>query len=283
MNIKFRQIIFVLAGQMRAALMSKRVLTGYLIGVMAALKTAYLYGGYASNHPIQIFEPWLMNFRSFADMTIMLAGFILVVADAPFVDSRSLLTIYRTSRKNWYEGLCLYVLVQGMIYFALSLAASCIYTIPHGYIQNQWSVAMKQFVLWPSDKAIITWHLVAPDKALIESVLPWEAVFHTFLLMFLYSLVLGMLLYVLNVGISRAIGTIAAAVVHVGGIILMNLNVSYKITRWSLMKNSSYLWHFEAKLDLMFSYILFLLCYVCILLVGPGILKHADFRYSVGD
>lgn len=45
MNINFRQIIFVLAGQLRAALMSKRVLTGYLIGVMAALKTAYLYGG----------------------------------------------------------------------------------------------------------------------------------------------------------------------------------------------------------------------------------------------
>lgn len=162
MNINFRQIILVLSGQLRAALMSKRVLIGYLIGVMAALKAAYLYGEYASNHPIQIFEPWLMNFRSLADITIMLVGFILVVADAPFVDSRSLLTIYRTSRGNWYDGLCLYVLVQGIIYFALSLTASCIYTIPHGYIQNQWSVAMKQLVLWPSDKAIITWHLVAP-------------------------------------------------------------------------------------------------------------------------
>ena len=118
-----------------------------------------------------------MNFRSLADITIMLVGFILVVADAPFVDSRSLLTIYRTSRENWYDGLCLYVLVQGIIYFALSLTASCIYTIPHGYIQNQWSVAMKQLVLWPSDKAIITWHLVAPDKTLIEGVLPWESVF----------------------------------------------------------------------------------------------------------
>ena len=283
MNINFRQIIFVLVGQLCAALMSKRVLTGYLIGVMAALKTAYLYGGYASNHPIQIFEPWLMNFRSLADITIMLAGFILVVADAPFVDSRSLLTIYRTSRGNWYDGLCLYVLVQGIIYFALSLAASCIYTIPHGYIQNQWSVAMKQFVLWPSDKAIITWHLVAPDKALIESTLPWKALFHTFLLMLLYSLVLGMLLYVLNAGVNKAIGTIAAAAVHVGGIILMNLNVSYKITRWSLLKNSSYLWHFETKLDLLFSYAFFLLCYIGILFIGPQILKHADFRYSVGE
>lgn len=128
MNINFRQIILVLSGQLRAALMSKRVLIGYLIGVMAALKAAYLYGEYASNHPIQIFEPWLMNFRSLADITIMLVGFILVVADAPFVDSRSLLTIYRTSRGNWYDGLCLYVLVQGIIYFALSLTASCIYT-----------------------------------------------------------------------------------------------------------------------------------------------------------
>lgn len=84
-------------------------------------------------------------------------------------------------------------------------------------------------------------------------------------------------------GINKAIGTIAAAAVHVSGIILMNLNVSYKITRWSLLKNSSYLWHFEAKLDLVFSYALFLLCYVCILFIGPIILKHADFRYSVGE
>ena len=142
---------------------------------------------------------------------------------------------------------------------------------------------MKQLVLWPSDKAIITWHLVAPDKTLIEGVLPWESVFHTFLLMLLYSLVLGMLLYVLNAGINKAIGTIAAAAVHVSDIILMNLNVSYKIRRWSLPKNSSYLWHFEAKLDLVFSYALFLLCYVCILFIGPIILKHADFRYSVGE
>ena len=80
MNINFRQIILVLSGQLRASLMSKRVLIGYLIGVMAALKAAYLYGEYASNHPIQIFEPWLMNFRSLADITIMLVGFILVVA-----------------------------------------------------------------------------------------------------------------------------------------------------------------------------------------------------------
>ena len=41
MNINFRQIILVLLGQLRAALMSKRVLIGYLIGVMAALKAAY--------------------------------------------------------------------------------------------------------------------------------------------------------------------------------------------------------------------------------------------------
>ena len=119
MNINFRQIILVLSGQLRAALMSKRVLIGYLIGVMAALKAAYLYGEYASNHPIQIFEPWLMNFRSLADITIMLVGFILVVADAPFVDSRSLLTIYRTSRGNWYDGLCLYVfctIIDGKLY-----------------------------------------------------------------------------------------------------------------------------------------------------------------------
>ena len=32
MNINFRQIILVLSGQLRAALMSKRVLIGYLIG-----------------------------------------------------------------------------------------------------------------------------------------------------------------------------------------------------------------------------------------------------------
>ena len=38
MNINFRQIILVLLGQLRAALMSKRVLIGYLIGVMAALR-----------------------------------------------------------------------------------------------------------------------------------------------------------------------------------------------------------------------------------------------------
>ena len=61
------------------------------------------------------------------------------------------------------------------------------------------------------------------------------------------------------------------------------LNDYLKITRWSLLKNSSYLWHFEAKLDLVFSYALFLLCYVCILFIGPIILKHADFRYSVGE
>ena len=146
----------------------ERVLIGYLIGVMAALKAAYLYGEYASNHPIQIFEPWLMNFRSLADITIMLVGFILVVADAPFVDSRSLLTIYRTSRGNWYDGLCLYVLVQGIIYFALSLTASCIYTDSSWLYSKSMEVAMKQLVLWPSDKAIITWHLVAPDKTLIE-------------------------------------------------------------------------------------------------------------------
>ena len=43
MNINFRQIILVLSGQLRAALISKRVWLVYLIVVMSALKEAYLY------------------------------------------------------------------------------------------------------------------------------------------------------------------------------------------------------------------------------------------------
>lgn len=282
MRDNLRKIWFVLIRQLSDSVGSKRVWMGYLIGIVTAMKTSYLYSGYAGGRVVNILEPYLMNFMTFGDITMMLIGYILIIADAPFINCQSIIAVYRTTRKNWFWSMSLYVVVQGFLYYVLSMICSIALVMKIGYIQNQWSRPMKNLVLFPSNEAIEVYHMASPNKILLERFQPMQASVHTILLIFLYSTILGMILFVINASISRAVGTIVVGIIHVTGFMMMDSFTMPFLVRASLLANAEFVQHLENNIELFFSYCLMLLLLCILFFIGPILLKFADFKDSIG-
>lgn len=277
------KIFRLLTGQLKASLVNVRVWLGYVVGIVVALKTAHNYCGYASGRVIQIFEPYLENYISFGDVTLMLIGYILIISDAPFINRRSTLALYRTSRGQWFWGMSLYMIVHCVFYYIAAGLASCLYVMGIAYPHDLWSIPMQNLARYPSLEAVEYWHLNFPEEPLIINYTPWQAMALTLLMMAMYSIILALILLIFNTLWNRAAGAALAAGIHILGYIMAYDGFSGWFYQWSLLYSSRFIPIASAG-DSPLSPLLLLALYFCALLfVGSPLLKKADFDRHTGE
>lgn len=278
-----KKIVYIFWGQFLASLSNKRVWVGYLIGIAMSLKSAYLYHGYAGDRVFQVFEPYVIQFMTLGNVTLMLIGFMIIISDAPFVNNRSTLALYRTSRGQWFWGMSTYIGVHGVLYYLVSLIATMIFSMRQGYVHNLWSRPMDNLARFPSMEAIEKWQMPTPSVALVTDYQPTTALCYTLILILMYSLILAVVIFIFNAVFSKAVGTVIAAAIHVIGWILMFDGFSNTLGRWSLFYNSIFLSHLTGNVSLITS-LLYLLLVLCILLfIGPSMMHRVDFKHSSGE
>lgn len=279
-----KKIIYIFTGQFLDSLVNVRVLIGYLIGITIALKGAYSYMGFAGERVFQIFEPYLSNFTSIGQITFMLVGFIIIISDAPFVNNRSTLALYRSSRGQWFYGMSIYIFIHSFLYFCTGLVASSLLVMRQGYVNNIWSNMMKQLVKAPSEEAIVKWKLSPPKAPIINQYLPVQALIHTMVLLLLYSVIIAIIIFLFNAVFNRAIGTATAGAVHIIGFMMAFDGMVGAFSQWSLFYNGIFMFVAQSGNNgLISSYLLMLLALCILFFCGPGMLKRADFRYSSGE
>lgn len=278
-----KKTLDVFRGQFLASLGNGRIWAGYLIGIGVTMVGVYRYIGYADTRVYQIFEPYLDSYVSIWTTLLVLIGYFVVLSDAPFVDHRSLLALYRSSRRQWFWGMSLYILVHTFFYYAIPLLLSCLYGMKQGYLHNLWSRPMRQLVAAPSQEALQHWHLSVPYEGIITGTRPLTALIHTLLLMMMYSLLLAMVLFVFNLIFSRAAGTAIAAGIHVIGYILAYAGIGQAFERWSLFLNAQFMQTGPVSFSTLHSYLYFLFVLCLIFFVAPWLMCRADFKYSAGE
>ena len=278
-----KKIFCLFSGQFRSSIVSARVWLGYAMGIILALKTAYNYSGYAYERVIQIFEPYIENFVSIGNMTLMLIGYILIISDAPFINRRSTLALYRTSRGQWFWGMTLYVAVHGILYYTVCGLASCIFVAGKGYVDNLWSMPMWNFARVPSMEAVERWQLTPVEEIMLDQYTPAEAVFHTILMIFMYSFILALLLLIFNTVWNQAVGAVLAAAVHIIGYAMVYSGFSGIMSQWSLLGNSTFSSLADSGTPLLRSYLLLLLVICVLLFSGSPLIKRADFNLRTGE
>lgn len=280
---KIKRVLYIFILQFISSLASARVWIGYLFGFVVSLKTAYAYCGNAGDRAIQIFEPVIENYIKLGNITLMLIGFIIVLSDAPFINNRSTLALYRTSRKQWYWGMSLYILAHCVLYYVVSAALVCLFSMKQAFINNIWSRPMRNLALAPSREAMIKWNLATPARELVERYTPVETVFHTLLLIMLYSLILVLVLFIFNAAFNKAAGSAVAAGIHVAGFILALDGFGGISKPWSAIYNSVFMHHSQDYLSLGHSYLFFAAFIVILLIIGPCVMKRVDFKHSTGE
>ncbi|HIQ98653.1 MAG TPA: hypothetical protein IAB23_03120 [Candidatus Scybalocola faecavium] len=278
-----RKILYILAGQLKASAVSIRVWLGYAIGITVALKNAYAYCGYAGERVFQIFEPYMESFINTGDVFILLIGYILIISDAPFINRRSTLMLYRSSRGQWFWGMGLYMIIHCILYYVISGVACMIYCIRQGYVDDLWSMPMRNLALYPSLEAAEWWRLPLPPERLITDFTPTGAMIHTLLLLAVYSLILGFILFIFNTLWNQAVGAALTASIHILGYILAFGGFGGLLPRWSLLNNSMFMTVIAGISSIPHAYLLLLLVLCLLLFSGPSLMKRADFVHTTGE
>ena len=111
----YKKILILFWRQLRTSFSRKRVIAGYLVGIISSLMAGVNYYHFLGNHTANFAEAFIQHYVTVGDVTVMLLGFILVLSDAPFIQTDSFMMIHRSGRKNWYDAMWIYIIVQASI------------------------------------------------------------------------------------------------------------------------------------------------------------------------
>ena len=183
----------------------------------------YVFGGvfsvqylnYAGNRSIQCLEPMIVTMINPIASLLLFIGLILILPDPPFVNNRSAMMFYRSTRKTWMCGMLCYMASHIILYYAFLLTVSMVFTMSHSYTGNIWSRALIRMVSVEKMAAISKYGLFVPNQSVFEYFSPQGAAISIYVLLVLCG--------VLLVGISCLISLRYNAVI--GNLIIMLLQL----------------------------------------------------------
>ena len=199
--------------------MDARVAAAYMLGLLEVLRKGIPYLQYAQDRSIQCFEIFDIVLANDANFLMYFTGALLILSSAPFVTSRSLGMIHRTTRQNWGMAMMLQICMQVCCYVLFLLLSSVLIALPKAYVGNVWSTPF--YVMAKFDSVTVSQsysYLNIPEVLLGSS--PYVVTLHNILLMMLYFITIGMLIYVFNLNVHKYAGTVIAAGVHMVGFLI---------------------------------------------------------------
>ena len=173
-------------------------------------------------------NPWIFPFLfAFRYMRIVfMIPVVFIFCDAPFVDTNQTYVMLRTKRNIWSMGQILYIIVSSFLYTLFHLLLTIIFNIQY----MQWGTTWGDVLGNARTSGImvnlnIRYTTVGISASIIRYFTPAQAMFFSFILMWLSFIFIGMLIYAINIltkskGISIIVTgflILLNAVVEVGG------------------------------------------------------------------
>lgn len=214
--------IIILKGTWQQEMRNVRVIMGYLLGLtfLALGLNDFLRYVTVLKEPVNICEAFVVTEnQSLANMFWVL-GYLLVVADAPFVKANTYITLYRSGRRVWNMSMLLYVVVQAFLYTMCFAVVSVLASIPFGFFGPIWSSPVYLLATGASGIVAGKYNVYFDGLAMMKHMTVWQAFGITFLYMLCYLAFIGVLLYVCSLVLDGFWGLAAVAVAHLGGTVL---------------------------------------------------------------
>lgn len=210
-----------------------RVVMGYLFGLAMTAYFANNYLGYAieTGEPVNILETFCVTEHNYMNMLFLTLGWMLVIADAPFVKKNTYLLLYRCGRRRWNAGMLLYLLGQAFLYTACLAAFTVILSSSHGFAGSIWSSPAYFLAMNWGDDIAAKYHVGFSQVMMMSTMTVPQAFVVSFLFLYLYLALLGVLLYACSLQLSGIWG----AVIMLGLHLLGYLQIMKGDTRLSLL------------------------------------------------
>ena len=265
---KLKSIIKLCLYEFKIEIHSKRVLLGYLVGIVMILKQSAGYLLYSNEIglSVNVLEPFIIAGNNYNTVMFLVLGWLLVISEAPFVNSNSTFLMYRTQRTTWNYAMILYIMVQGIFYYAITAVSSIVISVFNGYFANIWSPAIIKLSSGGNKVNALEVYFPYPQFMRQESV--FSAFIITWSLCLLYGIVT-----------NQIVGAVAAFLFHFLGYELMKEGYMV-IIKYSLLARSVPVLLIGSELDATppQSYVLFALLIVILIFISGRIVKYVDFK-----
>lgn len=218
--------------------------------------------------PLNILEPFIALANSGAVMLIIPIVFMILIADYPKIDTNTVFYIMRTGRLNWLVGQVIKLVYMAVSYLAIIFAGSVIPMLFKGFWGNEWSRTTTHFAaLFPEYSGNSGAQMIT--KNLYNQLSVFSAAIQSYLLVFAYLLILGLMLLFFSLVKQKAIGfLLCGSIITIG-----TAFCSVKSTlMWTMPMANSIIWlhytmYFKEPIVPMSFSICYLLIFIAILLI----------------
>ena len=202
---------------------SGRVIMGYLLGyaIMGYWMSGFLRYAADTGEPINILETFCVVEQHYVNMLFLVLGWLLVVADAPFMKGNIYLLLYRCGRKRWNMGMFFYILMQAFLYTAAMAAFTIIISSFFGFVGNMWSSPVYSLARDVTNNIGAKYNITFPWLVMMQVMSVPQAFAVTVLFLYLYLAFMGVLLYAAALLFSGIAGMVAVIGVHLTGYLRM--------------------------------------------------------------
>ena len=193
------------------------------------------------NEPLNMLEPFIAVANSGAVLMIIPLVFMTLIADFPKIDNNTVFYIMRIGRKNWLTGQIIKLVMMAASYLAVIFVGSVVPMITRGFWYNGWSNVVTNFKnVFPEQSMNFGTQLV-PEN-LYNQLTVFEAAVKSYLLVFAYLMIIGLILLALSLIKHKTLGFVSCGAVIALGTAFCSIKTSLM---WTMPMANSIIWlHF---------------------------------------
>lgn len=221
---------------LRITMLTIKFWLGVSIGIILILKYTVQFIGFSLeiNQPINILEPFFYVCNNFKTSMFIFLGLLLILSDAPFVKSRTLQLVCKTTRRIWNISVIADIVLLTFFYYGSLMIFSICITAFNGYIGISWSIPMvevatgNQLAMTRFNLAFEYYEYILENSLVLASI-------KSFFGVMLYGILEGLILYTFNMNSKWSVGIISAIAVHFLSYVAFTENIrKYSLLTYSI-------------------------------------------------
>ena len=224
------------------------------------------------NEPLNVFEPFIAVSNSGTILLIIPLVFLTLIADFPKIDTNTVFYIIRVGRLNWLIGQVIKLVMMAVSYLFVIFVGATVPMITRGFISNEWSLVATDFVRRFPEKSGNYGVTLLPENLYNQLTILGAAV-ESYLLVFAYLLILGLLLLSFSLIKKKTAGFVLCGAVISLGTAFCSIKTSLM---WTMPMANSIVWlhftkYFRQPVVTMTFSIIYLVTFIAALLIFCGV------------
>ena len=257
---------------------SARTIVVLILAIVMTVYQSMEYIGYAKEigEIVNVFETYIMVTNNNTYSTVMFVLFLVLFSDAPFMDNNSLYVVSRIGRYRWCIGKILYIIIATVVFNLVCMLTTVIVSIPYSYPGDIWSSTFLAVI--NGDAVQLGYQAMFDNREVIYVFNPLKIALISMGLKILLNILMGMLLFVLNIVNGKVLGYAVVSILYFAEYTVSGM----EIAKFMLIQNSIFAMQngfSDIKWTLMYFGGIIILCIIIAMLV----IRKVDYKITLGE